>query len=155
MFKQLTVFIENKPGRLEEVTRHLADENINLYALTIADTTDFGILRVIVSEPEKAEKILKEKNFMVRTSSVVAVPMDHRPGALNKILQKLKNLDISIEYMYAYTSRHKDYDAIMILRLDDQDLAVEKMKKSGITILGQELQDNPNEAVSDIYECYL
>ena len=139
MFKQITVFLENKPGRLEEVTGRLADGNVNLHALSIADTTDFGILRMIVSDSEKAEKILKEKNFMVKTTNVIAVAMGHSPGSLHKILRELKNLDISVEYMYAFTSRHKDYDAIVILRLSDQEAGLEKLKNSNFPILGENI----------------
>jgi len=139
MFKQITVFLENKPGRLEEVTGCLANENINLHALSIADTTDFGILRMIVSDPEKAVRVLKEKNFMVKTTGVIALAIGHSPGSLHKVLQELKTMNISIEYMYAFTSRHKDYDAIVILSLSDQDAALEKLKKSGFPVLGDDL----------------
>jgi hypothetical protein len=135
MFKQITIFLENKPGRMEKVTGCFAEENINIHALSIADTTDFGIVRIIVSEPEKAVKVLKEKGFMVKTANVVAVAVGHSPGSLHKILQKLRELGISIEYMYALTSRHKEYEAIIILRLDN----TEKLAGSGIDVLGEEL----------------
>ena len=146
MFKQLTVFLENKPGRLEEVTACLADENINLHALSIADTTDFGILRMIVSEVEKAMAVLKAKGFMVKITDVIAVAMDHSPGSLNKVLRELRSLDISIEYMYAFTSRHKDHDAIVILSLSNQEEALAKLKGGGITILGENLLEQLNES---------
>jgi len=136
MFKQITVFIENKPGRLAEVTGCLADGNINLQALSIADTADFGILRLIVSDPETAEKVLKEKGYMVRTTEVVAVALEHSPGSLHKVLRELEILDISIEYMYAFTEHLKEYDAIVILRLNDQNKAIEKLKNSNLPILG-------------------
>ncbi|MCL2078371.1 MAG: ACT domain-containing protein [Oscillospiraceae bacterium] len=141
MLNQITVFLENKPGRLEEVTRTLADENINLHALSIADTTDFGILRMIASDPDKAVRVLKEKGFMVKTASVIALAMGHSPGSLHKVLRELQTLDISIEYMYAFTSRHSDYDAIVILSLSDQDAAVSKLNGAGFSILGGELLD--------------
>ncbi|MDR0272992.1 MAG: acetolactate synthase [Clostridiales bacterium] len=144
MFKQLTVFLENKTGRIEDVTGCLASEKINLHALSIADTADFGILRMVVSDPDKAVAALKEKNFMVKTADVIAVPMGHNPGSLHKVLSNLKELDISIKYMYAFTSRHKEYDSIVILRLHDQEKALEKI--SGISILGQELLDCLNES---------
>jgi hypothetical protein len=99
MVKQITVFLENKPGRMEEITGCLADENINLHALSIADTTDFGILRMIVSDPEKALQVLKEKDFMVKTAAVIAVAIGHSPGSLHMVLRKIRELDISIEYM--------------------------------------------------------
>jgi hypothetical protein len=139
MFKQITVFLENKPGRLEEATGCLADGNINLHALSIADTTDFGILRMIVSEPEKAVSVLKEKDFMVKTTDVIAVAMGHSPGSLHKILRELRTMDISIEYMYAFTSRHKDYDAIVILSLSDQEAGLEKLKSNNFPILGENI----------------
>ena len=146
MFKQITVFLENKPGRLEEVTGYLADSGINLHALSIADTTDFGVLRMIVSDPAKAKAALKAKNLMVQTTDVVAMPMGHTPGSLHRVLRKLEALDLSIEYMYAFTGRLKDYDAVVILRLANQEAALAKLKESGITILGQELIDRLNEA---------
>jgi hypothetical protein len=145
MLKQITVFIENKPGRLAEVTGCLADENVNLHALAIADTTDFGILRMIVSNPDKAYRVLKENNFMAQTTDVVAVAVGHNPGSLHKVLRELEALNISIEYMYAFTSRHKDYDAIVILRLTNQDGAVYKLKGNDIPVLGQELLDSLNK----------
>jgi len=146
MLEQITVFLENKPGRLEEVTGCLADENINIHALSIADTTDFGILRMIVSDPCKAARVLKANDFMVKTAGVIAVAMGHRPGSLNKILKVLKTLDISIEYMYAFTSRHKDYDAVVILSLSDRDAALERLKSCGFPVLGDGLLDELNES---------
>jgi len=136
MFKQLTVFLENKPGRMEEVTGCLADENINLHALSLADTTDFGILRMIVSEPEKAAAVLSEKNFMVKTTEVIGVAMGHSPGSLHGVLKEIKALNISIEYMYAFTSHHEDYSSIVVLRVADQDAVIDKLKDSNITLLG-------------------
>ena len=145
MLRQISVFIENKPGRLEEVTGLLARERINLHALSIADTTDFGILRMIVSDPVKAAGILKEKGLMVKVTDVLAVAMGHQSGSLHRVLQILKALDISIEYVYAFASRHREYDAFVILRLNDQETAMEKLKDSGLTMLGQELLDQLNE----------
>ena len=142
MFKQITVFLENKPGRVYEVTGCLAAEQINLYALSIADTENFGILRLILSDPEKAEKVLKENGFMVKVTDVIAVAMEHKPGGLHNVLKKLKELDISIEYMYTFTSYQKDYGAVVILRLDNQDSLFEALKNSGINVLGQEFIDS-------------
>jgi hypothetical protein len=139
MIEQITELLENKPGRLEDVTGCLAENSINIHALSIADTTDFGILRMIVSEPGKAAQVLKDKDYMVKTTNVIAVALGHSPGSLHKVLRELKTLDISIEYMYAFTSRHKDYDAIVILSLSNQDAALDKLKKSGFPILGDNL----------------
>jgi hypothetical protein len=145
MLKQLTVFLENKPGRLEEVTGCLARAEINIHALSIADTTDFGILRMIVSLPDKAVDILKENSFMVRTSEVISVAMGHSPGSLHKILRELRELDISIEYMYAFTSRHSEHDAIVILSVSDQAAAMKKLETGGFSLLGDDLIDQLNQ----------
>ena len=127
MLKQITVFLENKLGRMEDVTGCLAENNINIHALSIADTTDFGILRIIVAEPEKTARILRDNNFMVKTADVIAIPIGHSPGSLHKVLMELKTLNISIEYLYAFTSHHKDFDAVVILSLRDQQTAAEKL----------------------------
>jgi len=145
MIKQITVFLENKPGRMEEVTGCLADKKINIHALSIADTADFGILRMIVSDHDSAVNALRDKNFMVKTADVIAVAMGHSPGSLHDVLKKLRKLDISIEYMYAFTSRSKNYDAIVIMRLENQDAALAKISGSGIQMLGRELLDRLNE----------
>ena len=145
MLQQITVFIENKPGRLAEVTGCLADAGVNLHALSIADTTDFGILRVIVSDPEKAKRVLKENGFMAVATDVVAVAVGHTPGSLSKVLHELEKLDISIEYMYAFTSRHREYDALVIFRLSNQEETLERLLQSDIAVLGQELLERLNE----------
>ena len=144
MFKQITVFLENKPGRMEEVTGCLAGNGINIHALSIADTTDFGILRMIVSDPGRAAGVLRENGFMVKTAEVVAAAMGHSPGSLHRILRELKALDISIEYMYAFSSRHKEYDAIVVLRLADQDAVIDKLKSGGLSLLGENLLEQLN-----------
>jgi len=145
MFKQITVFLENKPGRMVEVTGCLADSGINLHALTIADTADFGILRIIVSDTEKAVRVLKENGFMVKTTDVLAITMGNKPGCLYKVLKELNVLEVSIEYMYAFTSRHKDHDAIVILRLDNQDAVIEKLKSGNFPMLEENLLEHLNE----------
>ena len=146
MVKEITVFLENKPGRMEEVTGCLADERINLHALSIADTTNFGILRMIVSDPAKTERVLKDNGFMVKTADVIAVAIGHSPGSLHKVLRKLRELSISIEYMYAFTSRHRDHDAIVIFSFSDQENAVKKLSGSGISVLDDGLLEQLNES---------
>ena len=146
MLKQITVFLENRPGRMEEVTGCLARESINLHALALADTTNFGILRMIVSDPEKAVRVLKENSFMVKTTEVIAVAIGHSPGSLHSVLLEIKMLDISIEYMYAFTSRLTNHDAVVIFSLSDQDAALAKMKGSNIPILGDDLLAQLNES---------
>ena len=146
MLKQITVFLENKPGRMEEVTGCLAEANINLHALSLADTTDFGILRIIVSDTEKAMKVLKDKNFMAKTADVIAVAIDHHPGSLHKVLCRLNASDISIEYMYAFTSRHKEYDAIVIFSVGNQAAVIEKLNSGGLVLLDENLLDQINQS---------
>lgn len=146
MLKQITVFIENKPGRLADVTACLADENINLHALSVADTTDFGILRIIVSDPDRAKKVLREKGYMVKAAEVAAVAMGNTPGCLSKVLRELETLNISIEYMYAFAGSYKGYDAIVIFRPDNLDAALLKLEGSSLTILDQDILDRLNEA---------
>ena len=139
MLKQITVFLENKSGRMEDVTGCLSEESINLHALSVADTTDFGILRLIVSDPEKAFKSLKSKGFMVKTADVIAVAIDNSPGSLHKVLRELNSPDTSIEYMYAFTNRHKDYDAIVILSVGNQVAVTQKLKNAGFSVLDENL----------------
>ena len=146
MLKQITVFLENKPGRMEEVTGCLAEANINLHALSLADTTDFGILRIIVSDTEKAMAVLKDKNFMAKTTDVIAVALDHNPGSLHKVLRKLNSPDISIEYIYAFTSRHKEYDAIVILSVGNQAAVIEKLNSGGLVLLNENLLEQINHS---------
>jgi hypothetical protein len=144
MLKQITVFLQNKPGRMEGVTGCLAEKGINIHALSIADTTDFGILRMIVSEPDRAVKALKEKDFMVKTAEVVAIALGHSPGSLHKVLQKLSVLGVSIEYMYAFSSRHKDHDAIVIFSVGNQSDVLEKIKGSNLALLGDNFLEELN-----------
>ena len=146
MLKQITVFLENKPGRMEEVTGCLAEANINLHALSLADTTDFGILRIIVSDTEKTMTVLKDKNFMAKTTDVIAVALDHNPGSLHKVLRELNAPEISIEYIYAFTSRHKEYDAIVILSVGNQAAVIEKLNSGGLVLLNETLLDKINQS---------
>ena len=146
MLKQITVFLENKPGRMEKVTGCLAEAKINLHALSLADTTDFGILRIIVSDTEKAMKVLKDNDFLAKAADVIAVAIDHNPGSLHKVLHKLNSSDISIEYMYAFTSRHSDYDAIVIMSVGNQAAVIEKLNSGGLVLLDENLLDHINKS---------
>lgn len=114
IIKQVSVFLENKSGRLNEVTRILGDAGINLSAFTIADTSDFGILRIIVSDPEKARKVLKENHFSVQITDVVLVKSPNKPGGLAGMLNILQKEEVFIEYMYAFSMR--DDEAIIVIR---------------------------------------
>jgi len=136
---QISIFLENKSGRLSDVTRVLGDHGINIRALSLADTTDFGILRLIVNDTDKANKVLKENGFTVGKTEVIAVEVDDRPGGLAKILQILNKDNINVEYMYAFVERSQD-NAVIIFRFDDQNLdkAIKLLKGAGITVLDAE-----------------
>ena len=139
--KQISIFIENKPGRLAEVTDFLAKNDVNIYALSIADTTDFGILRLIVNNAEKAMEVLKNQDVTVKMTDVIAIALKHKPSALADVLKKFDELHISIEYMYAFTGPTREYDAMVILRVADQERSVELMKKNGIQVLEANIAD--------------
>lgn len=132
--KQISVFLENKSGRLAEVTRALGENDIDISALSIADTTDFGILRLIVNKPEKAEEVLKENGFTVSGTNVIAIGVTDKPGGLAKALELLDRERIGIEYMYAFVSKTED-EALVILRVEDPAKAVDSLKTNGISVL--------------------
>ena len=134
LVKQISIFLENKSGRLAEVTRILGDNNIDISALSIADTTDFGILRLIVNKPERAEEVLKENGFTVSGTSVIAIGVQDKPGGLAGALEVLDKENIGIEYMYAFVSK-KDDEALVILKVEDPAKAVAVLKDNGILVL--------------------
>jgi hypothetical protein len=132
--EQISIFIENKSGRLAEVTRILGDAGINIRALALADTSDFGILRLIVNDVETAKKVLKEKGFTVSKTEVIAVEVPDRPGGLSAILQALDTERINVEYMYAFVERCGG-NAVIIFRFDETDRAITALKGNGFNIL--------------------
>lgn len=132
--EQISIFLENKSGRLAEVTKILGDAGINIRALSLADTTDFGILRLIVNDNEKTKKVLKENGFTVGKTEVAAVEVPDHPGGLAKILNSLDNAKINVEYMYAFVERTKD-NAIIIFRFDDLDKAIKVLLDNNVTVL--------------------
>jgi len=132
--QQISVFLENKAGRLASVTRTLGDNDIDIRALSIADTRDFGVLRLIVNKPVKAERILKEKGFTVSGTSVIAIGVPNRPGGLADALEILGGAAIGIEYVYAFVGRVED-EALVILKVDDPDAAVGALTARGIKVL--------------------
>ncbi len=137
--EQISIFLENRAGRLEEVTRILAENQVSIRALSLADTSDFGILRLIVSDHEKAKKALKENGFTVGRTSVVAVEVADKPGGLNTILHILSEGGVNVEYMYAFVQQSSN-TAIIVFRFDKTDQAIELLLKKGITVIeGQTL----------------
>lgn len=133
---QLSVFLENSPGRLAEAVRILSDAEVNIRAMSLADTKDFGILRIIVSDAEKAKSTLSS-TYIVMETRVIAVKMDDQAGALNSILQTLEKAQINVEYMYAFTGS-ESYSAYVVLRVDDLEHAEEVLAKSGSPTLTDE-----------------
>ncbi|NLT94619.1 MAG: ACT domain-containing protein [Clostridia bacterium] len=134
VMRQLSVFLENVPGRLRAVTSILASYAINIRALTLADTTDFGILRLIVDDPDKATQILKERNFAVKISDVIAVEMEDTPGGLDKVLEILEKGNINIEYSYAFMGS-KPKKALVIFRVDKFSEAIQYLEKGGVKLI--------------------
>ena len=129
--KQIAVFLENKKGRLADVTDILAKDGINIRALSLAETADFGILRLIVNDPDKAIDILKDNNFVAQATEVIAVEVKDEPGGLHKILSILSKNDISIEYMYAFVEKNAD-NAIVVFKIDEHDKAIKILKEHNI-----------------------
>lgn len=132
--KQISLFLENKSGRLVKVMDTLNDHKINIRALSIADTTDFGILRLIVSAPDEALKALKEAGFTVSTTDVIAVEVDDKPGGLARALKALEGSGINIEYVYAFVEKCTD-KALVVFRVEDIDEALKLLHDAGINTL--------------------
>ncbi len=132
--EQISVFLENKAGRLAEVTRVLGEGGINIRALSLADTTDFGILRLIVNDNEKAKKILKENGFTVGKTNVVAIEVEDKPGGLARILDILYRAGINVEYMYAFVQQSGE-NAVIIFRFDNLDEAIKVLQENGVTVI--------------------
>ncbi len=134
LISQISVFLENKQGRLAEVTRILGENNIDISALSIADTTDFGILRLIVNQPGKAIEILQQHGFAASINSVIAIEVEDKPGGLAKALSILDKKGISIEYMYAFVGTCKNENAMVLLRVEDPQSALEILKNEDFII---------------------
>ena len=131
---QISVFIENKPGRLTEVVDILAKNSIDIRALSIADTTDFGILRLIVSDPEKAIEVLRADGITVTKTRVIGVALADEPGALSKVLTILNNAGIALEYAYAFIT-HSKSNACVVLRVEDNDAAIKVLSENGVSFV--------------------
>lgn len=134
--KQVSVFLENKLGRLATVTKILGDNGIDISAMVLADTTNFGILRMIVNNPDKAASVLKEAGFTVSTTDVLAVEVDDRPGGLAAVLEVLQDNGISIEYAYSFIKRAGN-KAFILFRVENPDRAVELLKNTGVKVLNE------------------
>lgn len=135
--KQLSVFVENKFGRLEAIIDCLSKNNINLRALSLADTADYGVLRLIVDDAEKAKAALAETGVISKLTDVVAVYLDDRLGGLASVLSVLKDEEVSVEYMYAFLGR-KEGKALMVLKADDEEKAEKVLTANNIPMASQE-----------------
>ena len=136
--QQLSVFIENKPGRMAEVTEVLAEANIDIRAISVADTRDFGILRVIVDKPKEAVEALKAHGMTVTLTKVIAVGIDDKPGAFSKAVRLLSNEGFDVEYMYAFLGGKNADHAYMIFRVADPEKAAAALAARGIHVVDQE-----------------
>ncbi|WP_432822956.1 ACT domain-containing protein [Trichloromonas sp.] len=132
--EQISIFIENKSGRLAEVTRVLGEAGVNIRALSLADTSDFGILRLIVNKTDQAKSVLKEKGFTVNKTDVVAVEVPDRPMGLFGILEILDQGKVNVEYMYAFVERCGE-NAVIIFRFDNTEEAIQVLTQGGVNIL--------------------
>lgn len=135
--KQVSVFLENKPGRLAEFTRLLSKANINIRALSVAEASDFGIIRIIVDDVYNATTVLKDADYICSVTKVLAVEVRDEPGALSEMIAVLGEAEVNVEYMYAITT-HKQDVAYMIIRVNDIPKACEVLDKNGIRIVDQE-----------------
>lgn len=133
---QISVFLENTKGRLYETCSLLGQKGINIRALTIAESPEFGILRIVVDKPEEAVKVLKEHQMVATLTDIVAVEVDDRPGGLAAILKLFNDNDLNIEYMYGFVERRADR-AIMVFRFDDPDRAVAALVKNNVKMVGK------------------
>jgi len=132
--EQISVFLENKSGRLADVARSLGDAGVNIRALSIADSSDFGILRIIVNDNDKALEVLKKKGFTISKTEVVAVEVSDKPGGLAQVLDLLARESINVEYMYAFVERSSD-NAVIVFRFDEMDSAIKVLSLNGVVIL--------------------
>ena len=134
MIKQISVFVENKKGRLAKITDVLGQAGIDLVALSIADTTNFGIMRCIVSDPEKALDVLKQNGFTANTTDVIVLEVTDKPGGLASVLRVLDGADISVEYLYSFVRTLGD-NALILFRVENIDKAVTVLRDNGVRLL--------------------
>ena len=137
LIKQISVFVENKSGRLSDILNVIGKNGIDISALSIADTNDFGIVRMIVNDPDKAAEILKSNNLVVKVTDVIALAVADKPGGLAGEIEKLKNAGISIEYMYAFIGK-SDKGALVIVRVENPEKAIEVLKDENVTVVSPE-----------------
>jgi hypothetical protein len=131
--QQLSIFLENRSGRIATITTALGDAGINIRAMSLADTSDFGILRLIVNDTERGREVLREAGFTVNLSDVIAVQIADRPGELGRFLKIMESAGLNVEYMYAFVQKQREH-AVVIFRFDDLDRAASAIQDAGIKI---------------------
>jgi len=139
--KQISVFLENKKGRLYEALSVLAKAGINIRALSIADTSDFGILRMIVNKPEEAKRALEEAGFTTKITNVIAVGVKDEPGGLAEVLKILYENDINVEYVYAFVEKSGE-EALVVLRTNNLDKTIDLLQSKGVKLLDSKAVEN-------------
>ncbi len=137
LVRQISVFLENKSGRLAEVTHILREHQIDIRALYIADTTEYGVLRMLVDRPDDALRVLSDNGFTVNSTNVIAIAIADEPGRLDQALETLTRSSISVEYLYAYVGRLST-DAVVVLRVTDPELALVKLQEAGVRVLSSQ-----------------
>ncbi len=137
LVKQISVFVQNEPGRLSFITQLMAENRIDIRSISISDTVDFGILRLIVNDPEKCEQVLKQNGFTVSITNVIAVGIPDEPGALAKVFSLADENGVNIEYVYAFIS-HTTQDACIIMRVNNGEQAIKVLREKGVKVLTAE-----------------
>jgi len=143
--KQLSIFLENAPGRLYEATQAFGEAGINLRSLCISDTSDFGVLRILVSDVARARRVVMEKQLPARIDDVVAAEIDDVPGSLARVLKPFKESRVNVEYMYALAGGTSG-KAVMVFRFSDNDRAIEILKRNHVRLLSADdfgILENP------------
>jgi hypothetical protein len=147
LIKQLSVFIENKEGRLEGVTQVLREHNINIASFSLADTAEYGMLRMIVSDPDEGKRVLKEEGFSARLTDVIAVKIEQKPGTLHEVLKLLFDAGLSVEYMYTLATAGRDTSIIM--KASDLEKALNVLNQHGYAVCtdqeAYEINNNNNK----------
>jgi hypothetical protein len=137
LIKQISIFIPNKKGSLSQLTDILIAHNIDIRAIAVFDTAEFGILRIVVDDPDRAVEILKEEGIVAKVSRVIAVEPEDKPGSLNEIFSILRDADINVEYIYSFIMRKNELPYI-VLKVDEQEKAVDVLTAQGINVVNKE-----------------
>ena len=145
LIKQLSIFIENKKGHLASITKVICDAGIDIRAISVFDSSEFGILRLVVNEPYKAAELLKEAGHVAKMTDVLAVEPEDRIGAMYRIFDTLSDNDINVEYVYSFVMRNQSAMPLVIMKTSDQEKAIEVLKNSGVIVLPRKMSIRSTE----------